>query len=112
MKQKIVSAEMALSQIPALVKRIEMTETELLTLRSTVAKLIKKVDQIENHSTSNITVIIGIPDTHNETEQTLKHEVVVGMLQGKLNLSVTSVERIHRIGKPSSNVPRPIILHL
>lgn len=112
LRQKVDNVERAVSIILELTKRVTESERKILGLHQCIGNLIKKVDDLENRSWSNNLVIRDIKETENETEEKLREKVLGNIFQDILQVTVTSMERVHRIGRPSSGKPRPVILCL
>lgn len=54
----------------------------------------------------------GIPEDEKEDEESLEQVINNTVAKGVLKIEPVSIERIHRLGKPSANKTRPIIFKL
>ncbi|XP_029831285.2 uncharacterized protein LOC115316122 [Ixodes scapularis] len=92
--------------------KIDACSTTMVTLKQTIGSLENKVDDLENRMRRNNLVFFGIPESQNETKSDLEQAVVSEILRDKLDIENAEVERLHRIGKPSTGKPRPVIMKL
>lgn len=69
----------------------------------------KKLVELEDRSRRSNLVVFGIKETKDETPETLRQKVIKEIIEDKLGVCCSSVARIHRLGKASSN--RPVILY-
>lgn len=56
-------------------------------------------------------MVFGIPESEKESVADLEAKVLVNVFRERLGVTLSTVERIHRIGKKSAR-PRPVILRL
>ncbi|KAK8763386.1 hypothetical protein V5799_034005 [Amblyomma americanum] len=110
MKHKLSNMETVVSHVTELAKRLEESEKELSSLRASMDNMMRKIDDLQNRSRRNNVVIHGIREVPDETYEQLRTSVVSGVFHEKLGVSVASTERIHRIGRPSTERPRPVIV--
>ncbi|XP_049266808.1 uncharacterized protein LOC125756318 [Rhipicephalus sanguineus] len=80
-------------------------------LQKTV-NLILKVDDLENRSRRNNLIIYGVKEAVEEDQPCLEQIVSKEIFQDLLNIRDVPFQRIHRIGKPSANKCRPVIIKL
>ncbi|KAH9371385.1 hypothetical protein HPB48_023047 [Haemaphysalis longicornis] len=76
----------------------------------TVHSLQSRLLSLEDHSRQNNLIVFGVPEKTNEADDNLQESVVQGIFKNVLGVSVTTVERIHRIGRKQRDKPRPIVL--
>lgn len=98
------------SRLNELVEKFNSSQHKVTNLELCVQKLEKKIDDLENRSRRNNLIVYGIREMDNETEDNLMNSVVNEVLSDRLAVNVKSIERIHRLGKWSSNRIRPVIL--
>ncbi|XP_075740604.1 uncharacterized protein LOC119185373 isoform X1 [Rhipicephalus microplus] len=72
----------------------------------------KKLVDLEDRGRRNNLLVFGVPEKQNETQADLEQSVVKGIFEEVLGTKITSIERIHRIGRSHSRKPRPVILKL
>ncbi|KAH9381628.1 hypothetical protein HPB48_020764 [Haemaphysalis longicornis] len=83
---------------------------EVLSLQKIIATQQKKLDDLENRSRRSNVVIFALSEQKDETPADLRERVLSEVFHTKLGVA-TSVERVHRIGKKSTNKPRPVMLN-
>lgn len=71
----------------------------------------KKLDDFEDRSRRRNLVVFGLPESDRESASSLKYAITEDLIRVKLGLSVSTVERVHRIGKKRSDKPRPVIMN-
>lgn len=57
-------------------------------------------------------IVFGIPEAENETREDIQDKVLKSVLTKRLGVTVSSVERIHRLGRKKADKDRPIIMRL
>ncbi|XP_049275858.1 uncharacterized protein LOC119406243 [Rhipicephalus sanguineus] len=116
---KILDMQNRLLVIETKVQSLDETRNRLATLETIVAEcrdksssLLDQVDDLENRSRRNNLIIRGVAEDENEKEETLLKKVNDEIFSSTLKVNITSIERIHRIGKKNSGKTRPVILRL
>uniref|UniRef100_A0A6B0VA22 Tick transposon n=1 Tax=Ixodes ricinus TaxID=34613 RepID=A0A6B0VA22_IXORI len=104
--------ESRLNALTATSEKVEQCDKNVRQLQDIVAALTEKVDDLENRGRRNNIIIHGIEESQDENTESLKGLVLTEIFENKLGLKVTSVERIHRIGRADGRRPRPVILRL
>lgn len=66
---------------------------------------------LEDRSRRRNLVIFGYTEPEIEDSADLRKRVVDGLFKEKLGVTVTSVERLHRLGAKRGDKPRPVILN-
>lgn len=91
-------------------EKIEALEDKLRHKEKEISDLNTRVQDMEQYSRRNSLRIFGLVEESNEQTE----KVVTCFLNNKLNVSLTEscIDRVHRVGKPSSGKIRPIILKL
>lgn len=79
------------------------------TFSKTVLILKKKFIELTCARRNNL-IVHGITEEDNETTVTLKQKVVQEIFENRLGVTVSSIERIHRLGPKRLNKDRPIIM--
>lgn len=119
LKSPKVLNELAKSIAAIVVKKYEQQQNEMRekldTLESTIteketiiAKLEDRIQDLEQYSRRNSLRVFGIPEAPREDAQA----VVVNMFKKSMGVTLNnfSLDRVHRIGKPSQGKIRPIIV--
>lgn len=99
-----------LESFPQTVKRVGECEAVIKDLSDHVSGLAGKVHNLENRSRRNILIALCVHEGENETESLLRNKVINDIVIDKMGLVVTRAQRIHRVGKPSTNKPHLLIL--
>ncbi|XP_049523120.1 uncharacterized protein LOC125945415 [Dermacentor silvarum] len=81
-------------------------------LQETVDSLLLKIDDLENRSRRNNLIIFGVKEAKGVRIPSLERTVSKDILEDLLKLPNVDIERIHRIGRPTENKCRPVILKL
>lgn len=71
-----------------------------------------KADDTENRGRRNNYIIYGLKEGPGENSSTIGNIVRYQALKDNLDVMVSAVERIHRLGKPTSGKMRPAIFKL
>ncbi|KOB73846.1 Uncharacterized protein OBRU01_10259 [Operophtera brumata] len=88
----------------------EFTLAALRALQSQIELTVRSVDQLEMRGRRKILLIHGVPEEQKEDTAAVVEKVVTGKL--KMQLSRADISRCHRMGRSSSNRPRPILFKL
>ncbi|XP_064476875.1 protein unc-13 homolog C-like [Ornithodoros turicata] len=106
-----------LAELTERVKRVESLGDELIQsnhkvaeLQQSVAQLLTRVDDLENRSRRNNLVIYGLQESEAESSSSLLNTVQNELLSSKLGVEVSSIERIHRLGRMVAGKVRPVIV--
>lgn len=86
--------------------------TKITNLERTVLQLERKLVDLEDRSRRNNLIVFGMQENEDETPESLAKGVTESVFQKTLGVTVTSVERIHRMGRKQADKPRPVILKL
>lgn len=81
----------------------------VMTLQETIRLQHAKIVDLEDKGRRNNLVVFGVEEASKESELDLRRLILDDIFKETLRVTCSSVDRIHRIGKPSSN--RPVILH-
>ncbi|KAM7313533.1 uncharacterized protein ISCGN_003395 [Ixodes scapularis] len=103
--------ETSIDELRSTTKRVEGCEYGLADVASTIGDLKRKIDDLENRSRRNNLIIHGIKCDVNETADQLKEKVCTNIFSTKLQVDVSTVERIHRLGRNQGTRPRPVIMN-
>lgn len=93
-------------------RQLAQAENKITKLAETVSFLTHKIDDLENRSRRNNVIIYGIKEEQRESSESLRDIVTDTVFKDKLGISVTGIERCHRLGKKGGERPRPVILKL
>lgn len=108
--QKVSNLETLLDTMNKSTCRIDNFDTSLNVLKTSVADQSEKIVDIEYRSRRSNLIVFGLIEKPNETEDVLRKEVVDELFCKKLNVSCSSIGRIHRLGRQAGN--RPVIMYL
>lgn len=108
--QKVSNLETRLDTMNKSTCRIDNFDTSLNVLKTSVADQSEKIVDIEDRSRRSNLIVFGLIEKPNETEDVLRKEVVDELFCKKLNVSCSSIGRIHRLGRQAGN--RPVIMYL
>lgn len=90
--------------------KVEKLETAIQGIKCEQQQ--KRLSELEDRARRNNLVVCGVPESTPETEQDLSNKVIKDICSGRLGLTFSSVERIHRIGQKKGGHPRPVIMRL
>ncbi|XP_070393949.1 uncharacterized protein [Dermacentor albipictus] len=112
MQERLDAIEAKLKQVEESAAIVKEVGTRIADMERTIKTLEKKLVDIEDRSRRNNLIVFGIPERRDETSTSLMEDVVDGLFKTTLGVQVSSVERIHRIGRKKADKPRPVILKL
>lgn len=72
----------------------------------------ERMINLEDRSQQKNLMVFGIAENEKESTDDLKSKVLTDIFEEILGVTLTTVERIHRVGKKNSNKPRPVVLRL
>lgn len=87
-------------------------ECEVQILKNTIVHQHERLVEFEDRSRRNNFIVFGIHKEPGETRRNLKQNVLDDMFNKQLGVSLTSVERIHRIGRITRGKNRPVVLRV
>uniref|UniRef100_L7LY49 Tick transposon n=1 Tax=Rhipicephalus pulchellus TaxID=72859 RepID=L7LY49_RHIPC len=102
--------ERRLGSLSLLSSKVDGIESSITHFEEQFAKVTERVDDLENRSRRNNLIIYGLHEARAETTQDLERKVKDEVFHEKLGMSVTGIERCHRLGRKSENKARPVIL--
>ncbi|XP_077550567.1 uncharacterized protein LOC144163644 [Haemaphysalis longicornis] len=98
-------------------ERLGETENRLANIETSVGKhdyeltaLARQLDELENRSRRNNLIVRGIEEEESEDEAVLLRKVNDEIFGNVLGTRLSSIERIHRLGKKMPEKDRPVIL--
>lgn len=112
MASRLDAIEEKLTQVEATILVVKELGSKITTLEKTVQKLEKKLVDLEDRSRRNNLIVYGIRERTDESVESLTKEVVDNVFSSVLRVNVSSVERIHRLGRKQPDKHRPVILKL
>nr|XP_054917733.1 uncharacterized protein LOC129380525 [Dermacentor andersoni] len=71
-----------------------------------------QVDDLENRSRRSNLIFYGIPEVENERPDDLKRTISDKIIKGTIGVTVSGIERMHRLGTKAENKTQPVILKL
>lgn len=92
--------------------QLDQCERTVETISVGMVALRAKIDDVENRSRQNNVIIYGLKEDSNETTASLRQHVVTEVFEAKMGVKITTLERIHRLGRRGGNSTRPVILRL
>ncbi|KAH7953845.1 hypothetical protein HPB49_013057 [Dermacentor silvarum] len=92
--------------------RIAGVEDKIATLENTISSLALQVDDLENRSRRSNLIFYGIPEVENEKPDDLKRTISDKVSNGTIGVTISGIERMHRLGTKAENKTRPVILKL
>ncbi|XP_040071679.1 uncharacterized protein LOC115314240 [Ixodes scapularis] len=90
---------------------IRVLQGEVTSFRNDLQLQQKRLDDLENRSRRRNLVIFGFPEPDRENTEALRSQIIQDLIGQKLGVTVSSVERVHRIGKKQTDKPRPVIIN-
>ncbi|XP_042147735.1 uncharacterized protein LOC121047579 [Ixodes scapularis] len=128
--QEVKVAQTSMEQkMSSFEKRLETFETTLGTLKELKEKMVRcetqtshlerhviflqgKIDDLENRGRRNNLIIHGMEELPDESTDSLHDQLINGVFRDRLGISITGVERCHRLGRKVADKARPVILKL
>ncbi|KAH9378793.1 hypothetical protein HPB48_018951 [Haemaphysalis longicornis] len=104
--------ENEIGQLKNIRKKLAEYEKNGLGMTQQILELTAKVDDLKNRSRRNNLVIYGATEEPDKESKSLQEKVQRTIFTDILDIAVKSLERIHRVGYPRSERPRPIVLRL
>ncbi|CAN7974771.1 unnamed protein product, partial [Ixodes persulcatus] len=92
--------------------KIRELESEVELLKNTIVHQHGRLVEFEDRSRRNNLIVFGIHEEPGETRNSLEEKVLDDMFNKQLGVSLTSVERIHRIGRITQGKNRPVVLRV
>lgn len=102
--------EKQLTDLNVVTNQVKVLETSVSRFDEQISELINKVDDLENRGRRNNLIIYGLEEPNKETYEQLEATVKDNLFHGILGLTVSGIERCHRLGRKTSEKPRPVIL--
>lgn len=87
-----------------------MCENAITSLEKQTGYLLYREDGLENRSRRINFIIFGVNETPDETSESLREIMEGNIICSRLEVSVKSVERLHRLGRRGGSKTRPVIL--
>lgn len=111
-EKRLTDIEKKLDILGNLEDKVVACQAQIASMSTLIQQLEKQVDQLENHSRRSNLILYGLPESENETSDTLEHVVNKEVIRDILEHEPIKMERIHRIGRPAPNKVRPVIFKL
>ena len=90
----------------AAITRITALEDELTTTKARLHAAEQRIEELDNQNRKNCLIINGVPETNNDTTNSLV--VNVGRAAG-VTIPTISIDRAYRLGRPQPGKIRPIM---
>lgn len=110
MNNKIMDLETALGKVQMQEERIKKLEAMLQGIENNERSQQEKIVELEDRSRRNNLIVFGIEEKNNETNDDIRSKVLVDVFEERLGVKVTTVERIHRLGRKQDGKIRPVIV--
>ncbi|XP_077519803.1 uncharacterized protein LOC144129518 [Amblyomma americanum] len=111
-EKRLEEIEMKLKVVEESASAVKEISKKVSGLEKTVRSLQDKFIDLEDRSRRNNLLVFGVKEKDEETQDDLKEAVIEGVFENTLGVQVSSVERIHRIGRKQGTRPRPVIIKL
>ncbi|XP_077531251.1 uncharacterized protein LOC144143356 [Haemaphysalis longicornis] len=102
-EQRLKSIETKLESLALLDKKVSSCIDQVAHLQTTVRTLELKIDDLENQSRRSNLLVFGVPESEKENSASLDKLINDTIITDILKCSPVSIERIHRLGKPTPN---------
>lgn len=109
---RLTAIESTLEKVAALDEKVSSCVTAVNKLQQSLSAMENRLDDLENRSRRSNLILYGIPENGKENDRDLAEMVNEDVIKKVLELEPVAIERIHRLGRPSANKARPIILKL
>ncbi|XP_077551551.1 uncharacterized protein LOC144165304 [Haemaphysalis longicornis] len=109
---RLDSLEVSVARLAGFGDKIQSLESTVTKVQNDVTFVLDKIDDLENRSRRNNIIIHGLKEEQNESLESLHENVVNTFFKETLKISVSGVERCHRLGVKKQNKIRPVILKL
>lgn len=109
-QKRATSIEKEMGKLQTFEQELAECEATCSNTSAQVSKFLVKVDDLENRSRRNNLIIYGINEEPEEDVKSLEDQIKHKVFKDVLEIEVTSVERIHRIGKYKKDQHRPVIV--
>lgn len=105
----ITCFKLSVVEIREKTSEIELLQTEVQSLKQVIKQQNSKLADLEDRSRRCNVIIHGIKEQQGDNEKSLQRAIVDELFSQKLNQTIRSVARIHRLGQKSGN--RPVIVY-
>lgn len=106
----ITKLENAMSNIQSERVKVDSLKEVVANLEQTVRQQSEKLIDLKNRGRWNNLLILGLPEKYNESTQGLKRIVTKDVFLETSGITVTSIARIHRLGRKRDETNRPVII--
>lgn len=111
--QRLSAIDKKLEKISGFEKQVSDCVKKIAILEDNLQAVTKKLDALENSNRRSNLIVYGVQEQPNESPETLLSVVSKEIFEGILKVNTGGIEKIHRLGKHSTehaNKIRPIIL--
>ncbi|XP_049527737.1 uncharacterized protein LOC119462805 [Dermacentor silvarum] len=112
MQNRLLAIEQKLQSFDDTQLRLTNVEAIVDRWNDGATSLVRQVDDLDNRSRRNNLIIRGMQEGTQENDAALVKKVTEEVFRDILKVQVTSIERIHRLGKKTPGRNRPIIFRL
>ncbi|XP_077486842.1 uncharacterized protein LOC144098218 [Amblyomma americanum] len=107
--ERISGIETQMASLGTLKTEVNGLKSTIAELEQNVSSLLNKVDELENRSRRNNLIIYGVKEESTETFDDLIKKIKESVFLEKLDLTISGIERCHRLGKKKDG-DRPVIV--
>ncbi|XP_077496434.1 uncharacterized protein LOC144107314 [Amblyomma americanum] len=111
MNEKFTELNDTLKVLAQHTEELNLLRSEVSSLKKVVSVQQKKLHDFEDRSRRRNLIIFGQPEEVDENPTILKENILDVIFSRKLGVTVTSVERVNRLGKKKGDKPRPVIIN-
>ncbi|XP_040069433.1 uncharacterized protein LOC120842405 [Ixodes scapularis] len=109
-ESRLSSIETKVECLSKLEPDLKRCENYVQHLGRNVTAMAARVDALENRSRHNNLIIYGVAEDSTESPVSLNQKVVTEIFDKKLGVKVSTIEKIHRLGRHLDNKTRPILI--
>lgn len=113
-QKELGTVKLEIKELRNTLMNLQESRTELQNMaqemKLTIQQQQQKIIDLEDRQRRNNLVVFGITENASETSDELKQKVLCDVFEKRLDVKVSSVERIHRLGKKNGNKARAVII--
>lgn len=107
---RLTQIEEKLEPLSEYATKINNLDIAVESLQRTIEQQQERLIELEDRARRNNLLVFGVTETDKETRQDIEEKVLKNIFSTRLGVTVSSVERIHRIGQKKSKQDRPVIV--
>lgn len=109
-QDRLEAIETKLKNVEECTAVIKQFHNKFSQLENSIKALENQMVDLEDRSRRNNLIVFGLPEVVNETAEGLAKSVIEDLFQKTLDVTVCSIERMHRLGRKTAHRPRPVIM--